>query len=185
MDRNEPPDDAYSRVTDADRYQLLVTTAEQVIEALVAAYQVEVERGGAELDPELCDGLPVNRVVRLEPTREGAAPLVIVLTTFPGVAVRAGIWRTTLYPICGCDACDEPPDELAEDLARQMRAVAAGSLLEELRGGIDPHLTISLSDDLGPLGTQLGPISRREMKQKGGPVRHDWQPWPRRSVKAR
>lgn len=181
MDRTGPPDDAYGRVTDASRYEVLFETAEQIIAALAAAYQVDIQRGGTELDPELCDGLPVDRVVRLEPARTEAAPITIVLTTFPGVAVRAGRWRTTVYPSCGCDACDEPPDDLAEDLERQLRAVVAGRLLEELHGGTEPQLTISLSDDHGPLGTQHGAISRREMKQKGGPARHDWQPWPARS----
>jgi len=176
-----PPEDAYGQVTDAHRYHGLVDTAEQVIEALIATYQVEVKHGGAELDPKLCEGLPVDRVVQFEPGQDDAAPLTIVLTTFPGVALRAGRWQTALYPACGCDACDELPDELAEDLARVMHAVAAGQLLEELSGGIDPHLTISLSDDQGPLGTQHGPISRHEMKHKGGPARLDWQPWPGRS----
>jgi hypothetical protein len=179
MDR--PPHDAYGRVTDAARYQVVVQAAVQLIDELTASYQVELRRGGPELDPELCEGLQVERVVRLEPSSDDAAPLTVVITTFPGVAIRAGRWRTELYPTCGCDACDEPPDELAADLARQMRAVATGRLLEELRGGLDPHLTISLSDDDGHLGTQRSPMSRREMKAKGGPARYDWLPWPLRS----
>lgn len=179
MDR--PPDDAYGRVTDPTRYQVVVQTAVQLIDELNAAYQVELRQGGPELDPELCEGLQVERVVKLEPSSEDAAPLTIVITTFPGVAIRAGRWRTALYPTCGCDVCGEPPDELAEDLARQLRAVAAGRLVEELRGGLAPHLTISLSDDAGPLGTNLGSISRREMKTRGGPVRYDWRPWSLRS----
>lgn len=84
MDRTGPPDDAYGRVTDASRYEVLGETAEQFVAALDAAYQVEIQRGGRELDPELCDGLPVDRVVRLEPARTEAAPITIVLTTFPG-----------------------------------------------------------------------------------------------------
>ncbi|MCA1783798.1 MAG: DUF6226 family protein [Intrasporangiaceae bacterium] len=173
-----PRDDAYGRVTDSDRYQVLVKTAQDVIETLAAAYQIDVQRGGAELDPELCEGLPVDRVVRLEPARDDAAPLTIVLSSFPGVAIRAGRWHTAFFPSCGCDACDEQPDDLVADLARQLHAVAAGRLLEELRGGIDPHLTISLSDDQGGWGTQTGTISRRELKHKGGPISLDWQPWP-------
>lgn len=179
MDR--PPDDAYGRVTDATRYQVVVQTAVQLIDEFTASYRVELRQGGPELDPELCEGLQVDRVMKLEPSSEDAAPLTIVITHFPGVAIRAGRWRTALYPTCGCDACDEPPDELAEDLARQLRAVAAGRLFEDLRGGLEPHLTISLSDETGPLGTQLGPISRREMKARGGPARYDWRPWPHRS----
>jgi hypothetical protein len=179
MDR--PSDDAYGRITDPTRYQVVVRAAMQLIDEFTVAYQVELPQGGPELDPELCEGLAVDRVVKLEPPSEDAAPLTIVITTFPGVVIRAGRWRTAQYPTCGCDACDEQPDELAEDLARQLRAVAAGRLLEELRGGLDPHLTISLSDDTGPLGTQLGPISRREMKAKVGPARYDWRPWPLRS----
>jgi hypothetical protein len=176
-----PPDDAYGRVTDATRYQVVVQTAVQLIDELTASYQVELRKGGPELDPELCEGLLVDRVVRLEPSSEDAASLTIVVTTFPGVAIRAGRWRTALYPTCGWDACDELPDELAEDLARQLRAVAAGRLVEELRGGLDPHRTVSLSDETGPLGTQLGSISRREMEAMGGPARYDWRPWPLRS----
>lgn len=176
------PVDAYGRVTDAIRYQVVVRIAVQLIDELTASYRVELHQGGPELDPELCGGLLVDRVVRLEPSSEDAAPLSIVVTQFPGVAVRAGRWRTELCPTCGCDACDEPPDELVEDLARGLRAVAAGGLLEEIHGGLDPHLTISLSDGTGSLGSQLGSISRGEVKAMGGPARYDWRPWPLRSV---
>jgi hypothetical protein len=52
-----PPDGAYGRrVTDPDRYRVVVRAAEQVVDELEATYQVVVQRGGAELDPELCAG---------------------------------------------------------------------------------------------------------------------------------
>jgi hypothetical protein len=121
-----PPDDAYGRVTDPDRYRVVVRAAEQVVDELEAAYQVVVQRGGAELDPELCAGPTVERVIRLVPARKDAATLTVALTDFPGVRVPAGHWHTLDFPSCGCDACDESPDELAADLTRRLHAVAAG-----------------------------------------------------------
>jgi hypothetical protein len=71
MDR--PPDYACGRVTDATRYQVVVQTAAQLIDELTASYQVELRQGGPELAPELCEGLQVDRVVKLEPSSEDAA----------------------------------------------------------------------------------------------------------------
>lgn len=149
MVRDLPPDNAYGRVTDPERYRIVVRAAEQVVAELEATYQVEVQRGGAELDPELSAGPTVEQVIRLVPALEDAATLNVVLTDFPGVRVRAGRWHNLDSPSCGCDACDERPYEVAVDLTRRLRAVAAGGLVEALRGGIRPQLTTSLADDEG------------------------------------
>jgi hypothetical protein len=165
---------------DRDSYRIVVRAAEQVVAELEATYQVEVQRGGAELDSELSAGPTVEQVIRLVPALEDAAKLNVVLTDFSGVRVRAGRWHNLDFPSCGCDACDERPDEVAVDLTSRLRAVAAGGLVELLRGGIRPQLTTSLADDEGEQQS-ITPLSRRELKQMGDPVRHDWQPWPRRS----
>lgn len=65
--------------------------------------------------------------------RESGAPITITLTSFPGVEVRAGHAYELMVPYCGCDACDEQPDELIEHLQQTLSDIVSGGLSETRR----------------------------------------------------
>lgn len=117
-----PEDDAYGRVTDPERYLPLHGVADAIIEQLVNEYDVSVERGGSELDADLAS--EADRLVRLS---ADAATLTIAWTSFPGVIIRVGAGQREGFPRCGCDACDEPVDELIDELRHRLREAAVGA----------------------------------------------------------
>src|SRR4051812_27618492 len=116
-----PPPDAYGRVTSPDRFAPAVDAADRLVERLVATYDVERE------DVEVEDAL---RAVRLTPAL--GAPLVVAVTSFPGVRVFAGHWVRVAFPVCGCDACDEQPEEIIEQLHEFVGDVVGGRFAERL-----------------------------------------------------
>ncbi len=68
------------------------------------------------------------------PTLRMLEPLPLAFTKFPGVFARFGLWHTEAYPRCGCDACDESPDELIEIFKEGVDALVAGEFTEAIEG---------------------------------------------------
>ncbi len=58
--------------------------------------------------------------------------MTITLTDFPGLYVRRGSKHTEAFPRCGCDACDEQPDQLADDLREKVKSIATGRLCHSI-----------------------------------------------------
>jgi hypothetical protein len=54
-----------------------------------------------------------------------AVPIAVELTAFPGVIVWVG-GRDFPFPVCGCDACDEDVEQLAEQMEHLVEAVVEG-----------------------------------------------------------
>ena len=101
-----PPEEAYSRVTDAGRFAPLHDAAIEMIARLDAGFGVERVEGWG-LDDELEEKLTCARpTVKLSPVDPDAAPITVTFSDFPGLHVRFGRWSTELFPVCGCDACD-------------------------------------------------------------------------------
>ena len=117
---------AYGRVTNPERYAPLHRCAAIAIAELQRAFDVTV----TEAEPEQ-GGIssPVTSAWRLVPGN-GGARVTVTLTQFPGLFVRFGEWHEEGFPSCGCDACDESPGELAEDLREKLWAVAEGEFQE-------------------------------------------------------
>ena len=128
MELHDPEDLAYGRVTNPQRYLPVVEAARALISQLGQAFDAAVtEDGDSPFDDR--PGL-VRETIRVEP-RSGA-PLTFLLTEFPGVLVRAGRWSMEAFPTCGCDACDESPEDLIEELHRLAQAVTEGKYEESL-----------------------------------------------------
>ena len=169
-----PEDDAYSRVTRPDRYQMVVDAAHATMDRLQATHEVERSDGElGDLDPERW---PRAVVTRLDPS-EGA-PIVLGMTDFPGVIVRAGNWFVEGFPTCGCDACDEQPLDVVEALEEVVEGVIGGQFTEVLTKA---SVSFSFTAERG--GTQVErKLERGEWKSLGTPGTHEWLPWPKRVV---
>ena len=128
-----PPEEAYSRVTNPERFRPLHGAALRLIERLVEEFDVEVEEGY---------DLPFPRIdrreldlpsVRLIPNDPACAPISIAFTDFPGIVVRLGKWKEEPFPNCGCDACDEDAGEEVEGMTEIFESVTGGGFLEAIR----------------------------------------------------
>jgi hypothetical protein len=173
VETEQPGHEAYGRVTNPERYQIVVDSARDRIAVLVKAYQVESEAGAPEVDfPDLAgDSAPV---VRLQPA--DGAPIAFMFTDFPGVVVKVGEWGVRAFPACGCDACDEPPIEVAERLKDFVDAAIEGSYEEQLT---KQTLTYRYPSRRGALASEAR-LERGEWKQFGTPSTHSWSGWPTR-----
>ena len=110
-----PPEEAYSRVTNPERFQPLHAAATELLDRLEREFAVE-RLEGHDADDELGKKSLARPAIRLTPHDRKAAPIVVAFSEFPGLHVRFGSWRTEPFPNCGCDACDETADgEIEED----------------------------------------------------------------------
>jgi hypothetical protein len=128
-----PPEEAYSRVTDPERFAPLHPFALRLIDQLVRDYKVqpsERPQPSFELGAKQAVARPT---VVLTPDDRAAAPIEIVFTDFPGLTVRLGRDYREHYPQCGCDACDETAKEQAEEFDWHARQVVAGRFIEASR----------------------------------------------------
>lgn len=147
----------YARATGTGRYEAVVNAADDAVARLVATYAVTVE----DVDVARFSG-EVTRGVRITPHNAGA-PLSLLVTTFPGVWVTFGTSEAESFPNCGCDACDENPDEVAAELVARIDALTHGRFRETTRG-----YQFIFAD--GEAGQESGRLVRR------API--DYEEWP-------
>src|SRR5437764_5646269 len=114
-----PPPEAYSRVTDPQRFADVVDAADALVERLLAAH--DVTREPAEVEDTV-------RAVRLTP--RAGAPLVVGVSDFPGVRLKMGHWSSAVAPQCGCDACDEDAADAIEHMTQVVDNVVYGRVPE-------------------------------------------------------
>ena len=129
--REGPPDDAYSRVTEPERFAPLHGWALEAVARLQTEYEVTLDEDGVT-DADL-ERSPLSRpLMKLTPVQDSAAPITIAFTDFPGLGVRVGRWLTDRFPSCGCDACDEMPEDEFERFTELLSDVVAGRFRESL-----------------------------------------------------
>lgn len=182
MDHLPPPDDAYGRVTAPERYTVVHDAAAQLIADLAGRYDVATSPGD-RTDLGRSEGIELLRVVRLVPAGVDAAPLTVGFTAFPGVLVRFGRWHLQAFPSCGCDACDEHPDDVIRELDDRVTALVQGRFTEEVAGWWRPWQTAEfVGSDGGWCRRSSQRIDRAARRQilEHGSGRHDWQSWPLR-----
>ena len=101
-------------MTNAERFRPLHPSMLETIGRLEDDFQVERTEGYG-LDEELETGTDLaSPCVRLTPREADAAPIAVAFSAFPGLHVRFGRWHTELFPVCGCDACDESAEDQIE-----------------------------------------------------------------------
>ena len=161
---------------------MLHTVMLEILDHLEREFEVKREEGYGlddELERNFEMALPT---VRLTPADPDAAPITVVFSAFPGLNVRFGKWWQELLPACGCDACAESGEKLAEELKSLTEDVTAGRFREVLRSD-GPWKVWSTSawqelEIWGASGRRRG-RNRRVAKGSSGRQQMDWQPWPR------
>lgn len=132
-----PPEDAYSKVSNLQRFAPLHTVADSLIEWLQNTFDVHTEESSAVADDFLHSPSDIIRAVGVSPRDPAAAPLTFVLTEFPGVFLHAGALHDFYFPACGCDACDDNVAGLADKLEWTVHAIVAGRYFERFVRGND------------------------------------------------
>lgn len=177
-------DDAYGRVTNPGRYRLLHDAAEAVLADLENNYQVT--RTDVRADAELTRNRPASRVERLTPVNPGGAPATVAFTDFPGLMIRLGRWRVDAFPHCGCDACDEDPQDLAETMSNMLRALALGNFSESVTPGTPPTVSYKFIPPNGHRSGSSTDFQDSRIEVNPGvpePPAAGWQPWVPRQAR--
>lgn len=171
-----PPDDAYERVTNPQRYGVVVEAARALIDRLVRDFDAEVVPGSVDADFPQDQRGSDDEVVRVIPRGPGG-PLTFRITEFPGVIVRFGRLHEEPFPGCGCDACDEHPEDLVNTLEELVGTYVAGGYIEELTRRSSRYSFV------GPWGSSSGTtmLKRSDWKQLGSLGRTVWLPWRART----
>jgi hypothetical protein len=183
--REGPPPEAYSRVTNPDRFRLLHSFAEGLAVQLEARFDVERTEGYG-LDAELERPGTVRPTIRLTPRSPRTASIVFAFTAFPGVTTRSGRWRVDAFPTCGCDACDEDAEDQIKRLAWLVEQVTAGRFREaiELPAVGAARARVELWSPDGSRQRGEGRLERAEARRRLSETHQaafDWEAWPARN----
>lgn len=131
-----PRDDTYSVTAHPERFAPLLEVARALVDHIADAYDVDIADTGPL--PGYLEAAEIGSaqypvaVTRFTPRGADAAPLTFVETAYPFVAVMAGAAGLEQFPQCGCDACDEDVEEMAERMEQFVFAVTGGRFQETL-----------------------------------------------------
>jgi hypothetical protein len=164
----EPHLEAYSSVTNPERYRVLHNAARDLLDRLERKYLVR-RLDGLDTAPELVERFQALEAVRLVPDSDDSAPLAIAFTEHPGIATRFGPWAQRAYPHCGCDACNEDPEGLIGELNRNADILTTEGFVEE----VGPA-GLSIAFGRGHSWTPLAAGDPRAEQ----PKTQRWAPWP-------
>ena len=178
--KGEPPTDAYSRVTEPERFRLLHDWALEVVARLQTEYEVTLVEGEG-MDAEL-ERAPLSRpTIKLTTLQDSCVPITIAFTDFPALVVRVGRWVTDYFPSCGCDACDEMPEEEFERFTELLSDVVAGRFRESMRlqpGGGGRSSMELWSDERRSSGESRVPrVKAARILDGKAEIVLAWQPW--------
>lgn len=178
--RGEPPAEAYSRVSDAERYRVLHAFASAVVDDLEREFAVERQ----ELDGlagGTADHVEFDRVLRLVPGDPAAAPLVVGLTRFPGVLLRFGEQTDVVLPHCGCDACDELVQDLRDEARFHIDALVLGGFAEGVSAdGAQWHRFVTSRGSMSGTTPADGARAPGVARTSGVARTRDWRAWRHR-----
>lgn len=183
-----PPEDAYSRTSDLDRFEPLHTVARALIDWLIATFDVTVDRDESVVADMVWAVKEINGAVRLTPRDALAAPLTFVFTSFPGVVLHAGALFDMHIPVCGCEACDDDVMQLLDQLEWATRVVVGGGYSERVGEDSGGFHEYKLENDAGtqsgrsPLAELPADLAVERVDAARGilPASGTWGAWPLR-----
>lgn len=134
-----PLDEEYSRVTNPQRWKILIARVEAWLEALAAAGLAETEEAFVVWrEPPR---VTVSRTFRAVPQAPGALPLVVAWKRFEEIgwpAVVLGVGDpaevVAVIPDCACDACDSGSQVVLDELDEYILGVVTGAYYRLWRG---------------------------------------------------
>jgi hypothetical protein len=174
----EPPPEAYSRVTNAERFRPLHRIALGKLGQLESTFDVE-RRDTETPDPEIKVQL-AQPSVRLVPRDPSAASVVVSFTCFPGLYVRCGRWFLNAFPSCGCDACDEALEDESQRFGELIENVVAGRFSEAVKIPVLGAARLQWAFSAAGNGWQRIERKRARELVGQGPTSFTWQPWSKR-----
>lgn len=183
-----PPMDSYSVDSHPERFAPLHLIAAALIDYLLRTYQATISDELRFVQDLRYPRVDAVRAVRLVPAEADAAGLTFVFTAYPGVVVHAGLLHDFAYPMCGCDACDETWQSVADDLESVVQIVASGGYREEVRrSGHEFWIWCYLRADDGSRNSSSGSAATVEVgdellaaEARLNELPNGWLPWPRR-----
>lgn len=133
-----PPEDTYSVATHPERFHPLHAIADALVSYMIDTCDVTVLEDPAVARDLLHERTDVLGAVRITPHGDCAAQLTVVTTSSPGVEVHAGELSDGSFPSCGCDACDDSLETVAELFQEFVLAVVEGRFWERVGPGYHP-----------------------------------------------
>lgn len=171
-------EDPTQRVTNPARFLAVHAAAEAALEALRTEFDVVVVEG-LEVDPALVSTGETQtlRIARVLPTISTAAPITFAWDDFPGLTLRFGRCFVTSLPSCGCDYCDDNPDDLVEDLQFWITATSEGGFEEDCPATGQPRGSFHTAHRGSATGGQLDVADAAP--DIPVPPGGRWHAWPR------
>jgi hypothetical protein len=171
-------------VTNPERFRPLHSRALELLVSLEDEYVV-TRLEGRGVDPDLeGDAENFDASIRLVPDDGEAAPVGVVLSSFPGLFARFGQWHVEPFPPCGCDACDDDVDDVWSHFRDRVDDVVAGRFYEELRLPLvgDGWLVERFWSSVGSSSGRSRIARSRAKGLRARAVRsvYEWRPWRRR-----
>lgn len=177
-----------------ERYAPIFTVADALVAHLVASYDVVVEE-----DLRLASRFATSRrapepafvrVVEVRPVDSTEAPIVLGFRDRPGsLDLLAGWYSDFDMWFCGCDACDEPWDDVADSLEDVILSIAEHGMTEKVDRRAWGRARYAL--DPTEQDTWTGSIPKRMLRPEILEASHNtsrdldqgrWRPWTRRST---
>ncbi|RZL78835.1 MAG: hypothetical protein EOP32_20930 [Rhodococcus sp. (in: high G+C Gram-positive bacteria)] len=175
----DPPAEAYGRVTNPARFAPLIPAAEDLIADLERPIEVTVSRGPAPTSESRT--VESVELVEITPIRVDQASLAITFTSFPGLYLDAGAWERISLAAFGCDACEEDAEDVLPELAEYSGALTGGQLSERITGGFRPILEHSSDGDGWCRSGKMRLSAARAAELRAEPLRPPpdgrWRPW--------
>lgn len=180
-----PPEDAYSRLSNLERFAPLHDVALALVEWLRSTFDVDVEQSPSAAADLLLQPRDLVQAIRIVPRDQAAAPLTFVLSRFPGVFLHAGWLHDFHFPMCGCDACDDNVTDLIDQLEWTVRTVVSGGYSESFAPGSGDWIEYRLDESgvgmrSGRTSTEELPNERVVAARTAIPASGQWNSWPLR-----